>query len=160
SVTAEGALPGPRPARSGVRVVVRSRAGCGSDREAMDESPQDHRWAVVLAGGEGLRVRPLTRLLSGDDRPKQFCAFSCGQSLLAHTRRRIARAISAERTFFSLLRSHEIFFTKELGNVSPAQLIVQPANRGTLSAILYSLVRVLRADKCATVAFFPCDHYF
>jgi len=30
-------------------------------------------WAVVLAGGEGVRLRPLVRRAFGDERPKQFC---------------------------------------------------------------------------------------
>src|SRR5215467_11727981 len=29
-------------------------------------------WAVVLAGGEGMRLRPLVRQVLGDDRPKQY----------------------------------------------------------------------------------------
>ena len=29
-------------------------------------------WAVVLAGGEGLRLRSVTRAIVGDDRPKQY----------------------------------------------------------------------------------------
>jgi len=28
---------------------------------------------MILAGGEGMRLRPLTRRITGDDRPKQFC---------------------------------------------------------------------------------------
>jgi hypothetical protein len=29
-------------------------------------------WAVVLAGGEGVRLRPLVRRLLGEERPKQY----------------------------------------------------------------------------------------
>src|SRR5262249_1961154 len=31
------------------------------------------RWAGILAGGDGTRLRAFTRQLAGDDRPKQFC---------------------------------------------------------------------------------------
>jgi hypothetical protein len=53
-----------------------------------------HRWGVILAGGEGVRLRSLTRLVSGDDRPKQFCPLLGGRTLLNQTRRRIQRSIS------------------------------------------------------------------
>ncbi len=36
-------------------------------------SRRNRRWGVILAGGDGLRLRPLTKLICGDDRPKQFC---------------------------------------------------------------------------------------
>lgn len=32
------------------------------------------RWAVILAGGDGVRLRSMTRGITGDERPKQFCA--------------------------------------------------------------------------------------
>src|SRR5256885_16340915 len=32
-----------------------------------------NRWGVVLAGGDGTRLQCLTRVIYGDDRPKQFC---------------------------------------------------------------------------------------
>ena len=40
-------------------------------------------WAVILAGGDGTRLKELSRLISGDNRPKQFCALFGGGSLLA-----------------------------------------------------------------------------
>jgi mannose-1-phosphate guanylyltransferase len=39
-------------------------------------------------------------------------------------------------------------------------MIVQPNNRGTLPAILLSLMRLVRFDPQALVAFFPADHHY
>jgi len=38
-------------------------------------------WAVVLAEGQGVRLRPLTRLVCGDDRPKQFASLVGSRSM-------------------------------------------------------------------------------
>ena len=54
--------------------------------------------ALILAGGDGTRLRALTRRLAGDDRPKQFCALLGEQTLLEQTRRRAARLIAPART--------------------------------------------------------------
>src|SRR2546422_3364744 len=42
-------------------------------------------WALLLAGGDGRRLRPLTRQIAGDPRPKQFCAILGGETLLDRT---------------------------------------------------------------------------
>jgi len=123
-------------------------------------SDQQHRWGVILAGGEGVRLKSLTRFVSGEDTPKQFCALLGGRSLLAQTEQRVSRAISAERTVYVLLNSHERFYSKELRNVPPTRMVVQPSNRGTLAAILSSLINIIGQDKDATVAFFPSDHHY
>jgi mannose-1-phosphate guanylyltransferase len=39
-------------------------------------------------------------------------------------------------------------------------MVVQPENKGTAPAILYSLMRLAKSSPDATVAFFPSDHYF
>ena len=46
------------------------------------EMNTNHRWAVVLAGGDGARLRSLTRMLAGDERPKQFCTVIGNETLL------------------------------------------------------------------------------
>jgi mannose-1-phosphate guanylyltransferase len=48
------------------------------------------RAAVILAGGDGSRLRPLSRLIAGDDRPKQFCPILGDETLLDRTRRRVS----------------------------------------------------------------------
>ena len=119
-----------------------------------------YRYAVILAGGDGTRLKPLTRIISGDERPKQFCPILKGETLLDLTRRRIAPKINAGQVFYSLTQTHEQFYQPLLDGVSERQLIVQPENKGTAPAILYSLLRLAKIDPEASVAFFPSDHYY
>ena len=123
-------------------------------------SAHKNRWGVILAGGEGVRLRSLTRLVSGDDTPKQFCRLLGGQTLLAQTRQRISRSIAGERTVYVLLGSHERFYSNDLRSVPSTHLIAQPSNRGTLPAIVASLISVIQKDKDAFVGFFPSDHHY
>lgn len=123
-------------------------------------SGKNHRWGVILAGGDGVRLRPLTRFISGDDRPKQFCRLFGAKTLLGQTRSRIVSSIRRDRTLFVLTASHERFYAEELGRVAPARMIVQPENRGTLPAILCALLRIGQLDEDASVAFFPSDHHY
>jgi mannose-1-phosphate guanylyltransferase len=121
---------------------------------------EKHHWGVILAGGDGTRLKSLTHLVSNDDRPKQFCPLLNGNTLLAHTRLRIARSVDPGRTLFVLNKVHEPFYRERLAKVSLVQMVVQPSNRGTLPAILWSLLRIVRLDEDAVVAFFPSDHYY
>ncbi len=117
-------------------------------------------WAVVLAGGDGTRLRSFTRLIAGDDRPKQFCSLYGGRTLLAHTRARLAHAISPERTLFTLVRHHEKFYSEELAGVKPSHMVVQPSNKGTTVAMINSLLRITSLAGDPIVGFFPTDHHY
>jgi len=119
-----------------------------------------NRYAVILAGGDGSRLKSLTRAIAGDERPKQFCPILNNETLLDITRNRVALKIAPENTFFSLTAKHERFYSVLLADVSKRQTTVQPENKGTAPAILYSLLHLAKSAPDATVAFFPSDHYF
>jgi len=125
-----------------------------------NDSSGAHRWGIILAGGEGARLRSFTRAIVGDERPKQFCPILGDETLLDQTRNRVALAVAPRQTLFVLTRNHEQFYRSLLYGVAPELLIVQPKNKGTAPAILYSLMRLSKLDPFSTVAFFPSDHYF
>ncbi len=117
------------------------------------------RWGVVLAGGDGVRLRPLAKLICGDERPKQFCPLLNGRTLLAQTLWRAELAVPREQLMVSLTSDHFEWYSREAG-VLPSQRVVQPANRGAAPAILHSLLSLVRLDADALVAILPSDHHY
>jgi mannose-1-phosphate guanylyltransferase len=121
---------------------------------------REQTWAVILAGGNGTRLQTLTRFISGDARPKQFCPIFGDRTLLGETRARLARLIPAERTLFVVQDAHRIFYDDEFADVDPRLVLSQPANKGTAVAIACAVSTILAKDQDATIAFFPSDHHY
>jgi mannose-1-phosphate guanylyltransferase len=115
---------------------------------------------VILAGGDGTRLRSMTRAIAGDDRPKQFCPLVGGRTLLDQTRARVARAVDPDQTLLVVTEKHRRFFQPVAATLNPDLLVVQPESRGTAPAIVYALQRVAAQCPDAIIALFPSDHYF
>ena len=127
--------------------------------QQLRKSNQGNEWAVILAGGDGTRLKSLTRRIAGDERPKQFCPVLGGATLLEETQRRSALELARERTLYVVNSMHEPYYAPLLDQERASSLVIQPRNAGTAPAILYSLLRIAAVDPNAVVAMFPSDHY-
>jgi mannose-1-phosphate guanylyltransferase len=116
-------------------------------------------WALILAGGDGTRLRTLTRLISGDARPKQFCRLLDGETLLERTQQRVGLVSRLDRQVVVVTRAHEPFYSGLVADLAPGRLVVQPANRGTAAGILYPLLRIAQLAGDVPLAIFPSDHF-
>jgi mannose-1-phosphate guanylyltransferase len=116
-------------------------------------------WAVILAGGGGRRMLPLTRVMRGGDLPKQFAALAGHRSLLQTTIDRIAGIVPTDRTVVVVTEDLEAAAAQQVHDLPGVHLVVQPDDRGTAPALLLALAHVIRQDRCARVVVLPSDHH-
>ena len=110
------------------------------------DEQRKHEWGVILAGGDGTRLKSLSRRITGDERPKQFCPLISDISLVKETQIRVALEVAKDRTLFLLNRLHEPYYADILSDTPASNLIEQPRNIGTAPAILYSVLKIAAAD--------------
>lgn len=117
-----------------------------------------HDWVLVLAAGEGKRLRQLTRCADGASVPKQYCSLQGGPSLLEETLRRAASVTDSGHISLIVADQHRRWWQPT--RPWPAyQLIVQPRNRGTANGVLLQLLQITRIEPDANVMLLPSDHF-
>lgn len=116
-------------------------------------------WVILLAGGDGKRVRALTTTQGGVGVPKQFWRPDGRKSMLSWALRRAEGIASNSRCIPVVAAAHRFWWQKELSHLPPTNIVVQPENRGTAPGILLPLLRILSRDSEATVVVLPSDHF-
>ncbi len=119
----------------------------------------NHTWVLVLAGGEGSRLRSLTTSGNGVTVPKQFCSIRGGASLLQETLERAESIVPRHRIRVILAEHQRQWWKSHLRLMSASTPFVQPQNRGTGIAILLPLLQILYRDPKARIVVLPCDHF-
>jgi mannose-1-phosphate guanylyltransferase len=128
-------------------------------RQSVLESDSESLWAIVLAGGEGTRLRSVTRRLYGQERPKQYAVLSGTKSLLRQTMDRVARLVPPRRTVVVTLASHAGYLAAELADLPGITVLSQPCDRGTAAGVLLPAHWIHARDPRATAVVFPTDHF-
>jgi mannose-1-phosphate guanylyltransferase len=115
-------------------------------------------WALVLAAGEGSRLRALTTH-RGVAVPKQFCSLAGGPSLLEEAMARAEAIVPRQRVCTIVAEQHRAWWEPTLRFMSRRNVIVQPQNRGTAIGLLLPLLHIAQRDPHARVVILPSDHY-
>jgi mannose-1-phosphate guanylyltransferase len=118
-------------------------------------------WALVLAGGDGNRLRALTTAPCGTHVPKQYCSL-CGDRTLIEDAVDRARGLVTNQHICAVVAEHHRHWwsqTAGLAALPPRNIFVQPRNRGTAIGIVYSLLHLHAKDPHARVVLLPADHY-
>jgi mannose-1-phosphate guanylyltransferase len=117
-------------------------------------------WAVVLAGGDGSRLRAITTNPEGLVIPKQYCSLDQSPCLLQAALIR-ARSVALPSHICAVVAAqHRQWWTSALAELNESNIFVQPQNRGTAFGILLALLTLEMRNAGATLILLPADHYF
>lgn len=120
---------------------------------------KENTWALVLAAGEGSRLRSLTTMGSGVAVPKQFCSLQGGPSLLQEALQRAEAVAPRERICTIVAEQHRRWWEGPLWSLPARNIIVQPENRGTALGLLLPMLHIAHRDPNARIVVIPSDHY-
>jgi len=116
-------------------------------------------WVVILAGGEGNRLRQFVRLVLGAERPKQFCCIVGTRSMLRHTWDRARQIVPPDQIVTVITAGQERHLEDEPSGGVSQHVLVQPANKETGPGVLLPLLWIAQRAPAATVVVFPADHF-
>ncbi len=111
-------------------------------------------WALIMAGGSGERLWPLSRR----HHPKQTLRLGYKHSLLQVTAERLKGLVPVARTVVVTTRNQAHLVRRQLPQISPAHLLVEPASRNTAAAVGLGTLAILREDPEAVVLVVAADH--
>lgn len=111
------------------------------------------RHAVVLAGGLGTRLWPL----STADRPKQLAPLADGRSLLDLAAERAA-AVAGDNVWLATGPSLLGAAGGAVAGFAPERVIVEPSGRDTLPAVCLAMASIAAVDPDAVVVVLTADH--
>jgi len=114
-------------------------------------------YGVLLAGGSGTRLWPLSRELF----PKQLVNFTGANSLIQDTIKRILPEVRQERLIVVCRDEHFFEISRhlqEIGIPPQGKVIKEPCGRNTAPAILLAILEIMKVEKDAVLLVFPSDH--
>lgn len=118
-----------------------------------------HTWAVVLAAGEGCRLRAMTTTAGAVSVPKQYCSVWGDHSLLQDALWRARAVVAEERVCVVVAEQHRRWWDCSLWPLCSSNTIVHPVNRGSGNSVLQALLRIAAWDPDAQVLLLPSDHH-
>lgn len=117
----------------------------------------NNHYALILCGGSGTRLWPLSRT----SRPKQLLALNGKETLLQQTAKRLLAHVPAQHLYTVTHEDHKFEVKGQLAEVAPeamANVLAEPCARNTLPAIAWAVNQIQQRDKDAIIGVFASDH--
>jgi len=115
----------------------------------------EHDFAVIMAGGGGTRLWPISR----KDRPKQLLPLLGGETLFQSTVSRLTDVCPIEHMLVVTLVGQADEMQRQVPEIPSENYLLEPAPRGTASAIGLAAAVLKLRDPEAVMAVLPSDHF-
>ena len=112
-------------------------------------------YGLILAGGKGSRLYPLSRV----NEPKQFLKIINEKSFLVNTVDRVTPLISKDNLYVVTNKDYQEKIREELQDIDRENIFAEPSNKETATCIGLSAVKLLKKDVDAVIVVLPSDHY-
>ncbi len=111
-------------------------------------------FAVIMAGGKGARFWPRSR----ERMPKHLLDILGERTVIRETVDRIRPLVPAERTLIVTGRSHAAELIRQLPEIPPENILIEPVGRNTAPCIGLAALHILRRVPDAVMLVLPSDH--
>lgn len=118
------------------------------------DSASKHTYVLILAGGGGTRLWPISR----DETPKQFIDIFGGKSLFRITFERALKITTPDKIFVNTSSKYLSIIKKEAKELAPDQIIGEPLRRDTAMGFAMGALFIRHRDPDAVIANFYSDH--
>lgn len=115
---------------------------------------QDNNYVVLLAGGSGTRLWPVSRVA----KPKQFHCFTSNKSLLQDTYERVKDLVPKKNIFVSLGESILKETQSQIKDIPKDNYIVEPIGKNTAPSTALIAAKLFKKDPQAIIAMVSSDH--
>ncbi|RME05929.1 MAG: mannose-1-phosphate guanyltransferase [Anaerolineae bacterium] len=116
----------------------------------------EHFYAVIMAGGGGTRLWPLSR----QSRPKQMIPITGSRSLFQIAVDRLEGLFPAERILVVTTADQAPLLQQQCPQIPAANYLLEPLPRGTASVVGLAAVALQQRDPQAVMAVLTADHIF
>jgi len=114
------------------------------------------KYAVLMAGGSGTRLWPISKETS----PKQFILLEDDHSMLVQTIKRLYKVVEPEQCFIITNRLLSDITKMTAGEYIPEDnILLEPDRRNTAACIAYATLLLQKRYKEGTICFVPADGY-